>query len=71
MCRPSGSLDKLGGTTFIDSVVNTENLLYIDWREAQLYDTSRLRGEPVEGVNDINYTPGNPRTVMGGLAICF
>ena len=51
--------------------MNTENLLYIDWREAQLYDTSRLRGEPVEGVNDINYTPGNPRTVMGGLAICF
>jgi len=51
--------------------VNIEKLLDIDCREAQLYDTSRLRGEPVEGVNDINYTPGNPRTVMGGLAIRF
>ena len=29
------------------------------------------RGEPVQGVNDINYTPGNPRTVMGGLALRF
>jgi outer membrane receptor protein involved in Fe transport len=62
---------KLGGNTFIDAFVNIENLLNIDGREAQFYNTSRLRGEPAQGVNDINYTPGNPRTVMGGLAIRF
>jgi len=62
---------KLGGTTYLDAFVNIENILNIDWREAQFYNTSRLRGEPVQGVNDINYTPGNPRTVMGGLALRF
>ncbi len=62
---------QLGGNTFIDAFVNIENLLNIDWREAQFYNTSRLRGEPVQGVNDINYAPGNPRTVMGGLALRF
>jgi outer membrane receptor protein involved in Fe transport len=62
---------KLGGTTFLDAFVNIENILNVDWREAQFYNTSRLRGEPVQGVNDINYTPGNPRTVMGGLALRF
>ena len=62
---------QLGGTTFLDAFVNIENILNVDWREAQFYNTSRLRGEPVQGVNDINYTPGNPRTVMGGLALRF
>jgi outer membrane receptor protein involved in Fe transport len=62
---------KLGGKAAIDAFVNIENVLNIDWREAQFYNTSRLRGEPVQGVNDINYTPGNPRTVIGGLAIRF
>jgi len=62
---------KLRGTTYLDAFVNIENILNIDWREAQFYNTSRLRGEPVQGVNDINYTPGNPRTVMGGLALRF
>jgi outer membrane receptor protein involved in Fe transport len=62
---------KLGGSASIDAFVNVENILNIDWREAQFYNTSRLRGEPPQGVNDINYTPGNPRTVMGGLALRF
>jgi hypothetical protein len=33
--------------------------------------TSRLPGEPPQGVNDIHYTPGNPRTFLGGLAYRF
>ena len=28
-------------------------------------------GEPAEGVPDIHYTPGTPRSVLGGLAIRF
>ena len=62
---------QLGATTFLDAFVNIDNILNVDWREAQFYNTSRLRGEPAQGVNDINYTPGNPRTVMGGLALRF
>jgi outer membrane receptor protein involved in Fe transport len=62
---------KLGGSVFLDAFVNIENLLNVDWRETQFFFTSRLKNEPVQGVNDISYTPGNPRTVMGGLALRF
>ena len=43
-----------------------ENVANVDWREARFFNTSRLRNEPADGVPDIVYTPGNPRTVMGG-----
>ena len=55
----------------LDAFVNIENLSNTQWREAQFVNTSRLRGEPAEGVSDIVYTPGNPRTVLGGLAFRF
>jgi outer membrane receptor protein involved in Fe transport len=48
---------KLSSTVALDAFVNIENVLNVDWREAQFYNTSRLRGEPAQGVNDINYTP--------------
>ena len=59
--------DKLSGEAF----VNIENVSNTQWREAQFFNTSRLRGEPAEGVPDIVYTPGNPRTVLGGVAFRF
>ncbi len=62
---------KLTPGTFLDAFVTIENLANVDWREAQFFNTSRLRGEPAEGVPDITYTPGNPRTVLGGLAFRF
>jgi len=43
----------------------------VDWRETQFYYTSRLPGEPPAGVDDIHYTPGNPRTFLGDLAFRF
>jgi len=43
----------------------------VEYREAQFLFTSRLAGEPAEGVPDIHYTPGNPRFVFGGLAVRF
>ena len=55
----------------LDAFVSIENLSNTQWREAQFVNTSRLRGEPAEGVSDIVYTPGNPRTVLGGLAFRF
>ena len=30
-----------------------------------------LQRWPAEGVPDIHYTPGNPRTVLGGVAVRF
>lgn len=55
----------------LEAFVSIENLTNVDWREAQFFFTSRLPGEPVGGVPDIHFTPGNPRTVLGGLAVRF
>ena len=62
---------KLGTKFSLDAFVTLENLANTQWREAQFFFTSRLRGEPAEGVPDIHFTPGNPRTVLGGLALRF
>jgi hypothetical protein len=62
---------KLPGGRALDAFVTIENLTNVDWREAQFFSTSRLRGEPADGVPDIHFTPGNPRTVIGGLAFRF
>jgi outer membrane receptor protein involved in Fe transport len=58
-------------TVALDAFVTIENVASTNWREAQFSNTSRLRGEPAEGVPDIVYTPGNPRTVLGGIALRF
>ncbi|PYM94060.1 MAG: TonB-dependent receptor [Candidatus Rokuibacteriota bacterium] len=55
----------------IEAFVSIENLSNVDWREAQFFFTSRLANEPATGVPDIHYTPGTPRTVLGGLAVRF
>ena len=62
---------KLPGGRALDAFMTIENLTNVDWREAQFFSTSRLRGEPADGVPDIHYTPGNPRTFIGGLAFRF
>ena len=54
-----------------EAFLSIENLTGVDYREAQFFFTSRLRGEPAEGVDDIHFTPGNPRTFLGGLALRF
>jgi hypothetical protein len=56
---------------WLEAFVSIENLASTEYREAQLFFTSRLAGEPAGGVPDIHYTPGNPRTVLGGLAVRF
>jgi outer membrane receptor protein involved in Fe transport len=55
----------------LEAFVSIENLANTEWREAQFFFTSRLPGEPAEGVPDIHYTPGTPRAVLGGLAWRF
>jgi hypothetical protein len=54
-----------------EAFLSVENLTNVDWREAQFFFTSRLRGEPANGVNDIHYTPGAPRSFLGGVAWHF
>jgi hypothetical protein len=56
---------------WLEAFVSIENLSNTEYREAQFYFTSRLAGEPAGGVPDIHYTPGNPRSVLGGLAVRF
>src|SRR5215472_7795344 len=62
---------KLPGGRFLDAFVNIDNLFNVKWRDIQLFYTSRLPNEPAEGVPDIHYLPGNPRTITGGLALRF
>lgn len=47
-----------------------QNLFNTDWEQAIFAFESRLRTEPA-GVNGIHFVPGNPRTVMGGVAWHF
>jgi outer membrane receptor protein involved in Fe transport len=55
----------------VEAFVSVENLTNTTSRESQFFFTSRLPGEPAAGVSDIHFTPGNPRSVLGGLAIHF
>jgi outer membrane receptor protein involved in Fe transport len=55
----------------LEVFLTLENLLDVDYREAQFFFTSRLRGEPAAGVDDIHFTPGQPRAVTGGVAWRF
>jgi hypothetical protein len=60
------------------------NITNTDWRQAQFANTTCLLGEegsvacpvtsgktPGEGVDDINFTPGNPFNVRGGVSVYF
>jgi outer membrane receptor protein involved in Fe transport len=55
----------------IEPFVSIENVTNADWREAQFAFASRLPGEPAGGVQDVHFTPGTPRTVLGGIAVRF
>src|SRR3989442_11967904 len=53
----------------LEAFIGIENLTNVEWREAQLAFTSRLRGEPAAGVQDIHFTPGTPPAGLGGVAV--
>ncbi|AII52608.1 TonB-dependent receptor [Hymenobacter sp. APR13] len=48
-----------------------ENLLNVEWNQAQFDTLSRLPGEPVEGVSELHYTPGTPFFVKGSVSVLF
>ncbi len=47
-----------------------ENMLNVEWNEAQFDTESRLQFEP-EPVSEIHYTPGNPFNVQFGVSVEF
>jgi len=55
----------------LEAFLSIENLTNVQWREAQFAFTSRLPGEPARGVNDVHFTPGAPRSFLGGVAVHF
>lgn len=56
---------------WIEAFLSMNNLFNVNYSEGQLFFTSRLRGEPPEGVADVHFTPGAPFSVFGGLAVRF
>jgi outer membrane receptor protein involved in Fe transport len=54
----------------MEAFLFVQNLLNSEWEQATFAFASRLRNEP-GSVTDIHFSPGNPRTVMGGLAWYF
>ncbi len=60
----SYKLDKLTLSLYFENIMN------VDWNEAQFATETRLKGETVP-VTDICYTPGNPRNVQFSVAYKF
>ena len=56
---------------WLEAFVSVENIFDVDWREAQLFFTSRLPGEPADGVDDIHLHPTLPRTARVNLIVSF
>ena len=54
----------------LEAFLFVQNLFNTQWEQAIFAFDSRLRNEPA-GVADIHFVPGNPRTVMGGVAWYF
>jgi outer membrane receptor protein involved in Fe transport len=54
----------------MEAFLFVQNLFNTDWEQAIFAFPSRVRNEAT-GVNDIHFVPGNPRTVMGGVAWYF
>ncbi|MBH0187485.1 MAG: TonB-dependent receptor plug domain-containing protein, partial [Nitrospira sp.] len=54
----------------LEAFLFVQNMFNAQWEQAIFAFDSRLRNEPA-GVTDIHFVPGNPRTVMGGLAWYF
>jgi outer membrane receptor protein involved in Fe transport len=55
----------------LEAFLSVENLTDVHWREAQFFFTSRLPGEPAARVSDVHFTPGAPRSFLGGIAVHF
>jgi outer membrane receptor protein involved in Fe transport len=82
--RPADSEDEITayGYFLLDGVVKyrykqyefgmtIENILNVNWNEAQFETLTRLPGEPVGGINQLCFTPGAPRLIKGSVTFYF
>ncbi|MCB2407109.1 TonB-dependent receptor [Hymenobacter lucidus] len=50
---------------------SVENLLNVEWNQAQFDTQSRLPGEAPEGVSELHFTPGTPFFLKGNVSVFF
>lgn len=51
--------------------IQVQNLFDVNWNEAMFATTTRLRGEPAEGIEQLTFTPGTPVYVKAGITVKF
>jgi outer membrane receptor protein involved in Fe transport len=51
--------------------ITVENILNVNWNEAQFDTQTRLRGEPIGGIDQLCFTPGAPRLIRGSISYYF
>lgn len=51
--------------------LTVENILNVNWNEAQFDTQTRLRGEGLNGIDQLCFTPGAPRLIRGSLSFFF
>jgi TonB family protein len=56
---------------FVELSASLENIFNTPWEEAAFDYVSRLPGEPAAGVNDVDFTPGDPINVYVALTFFF
>ncbi len=82
--RPADSQNELTayGYFLLDAVVKyrykqyelgmtVENILNVNWNEAQFETLTRILGDPPAGINQLCFTPGAPRLIKGSLTYYF
>jgi len=48
-----------------------ENIFNVEWNEAQFDTLTRLKGESVDGIDQLCFTPGAPRLIKGSISYFF
>ena len=51
--------------------LTVENILNVNWNEAQFDTLTRLKGENAAGVDQLCFTPGAPRLIRGSISYYF
>jgi hypothetical protein len=51
--------------------MQVENIFNVNWNEAQFDTQTRLKGEPVEGIDQLCFTPGAPRLIKTSISYYF
>ena len=72
--KPTSLINLQGGYALAKNLkltVDLFNVLNAEVSDIDYYFTSRLPGEPLEGVDDIHFHPAVPRTIRAGIVVGF